>query len=338
MVDAKEALVAMRRFLLCFLTIVWSESCLIALDFNSTENRRVMVVAGAGGEEEYTSLFSEWAGALTNAFQASAAELVKINNNPENTDARKIIESKLKQWVAAKDGEIWILLVGHGTFDGKQAKFNLVGNDVSDLDFQSWLKPHQGPLVFINTSSSSAPFIRTLSGPNRVIATATKSGYEQNFCRFGGYISAALEQKKADLDKDGAVSVLEAFLIASRKVEEYYRENDRLVSESALLDDNGDGRGTPANWFSGVRINKESQEKKGADGKISRLVFPVVPLKEKGISESFRNKRTQIENEIETLRSLKKTLDVDIYYRDLEKLFLELSKLNIKNQDSKNPK
>ena len=129
------------------------------------------------------------------------------------------------------------------------------------------------------------------------------------------------------------MSVLEAFLIASRKVEEYYLENDRLASESALLDDNGDGRGTPANWFSGVRINKESQDKKVEDGKISRLVFPVVPLKEKGISETFRKKRTQIENKIETLRSLKKTLDVDIYYRDLEKLFLELAKLNNQIED-----
>ena len=333
MVDAKEALVTVRVFLLCLITLVLSQSLGEALDFNSTKNRRVMVVAGAGGEEEYTSLFSEWAGTISNAFEGNSTELVNVSNKPENTDARKIIEMKLKEWAVDKGNEIWVLLVGHGTFDGKKAKFNLVGDDVSDLEFQSWLKPHKGPLVFINTSSSSAPFIRTLSGPNRVIATATKSGYEQNFCRFGGYISSALEQKKADLDKDGAVSVLEAFLIASRKVEEYYRENDRLASESALLDDNGDGRGTPANWFSGVRINKESQENKVADGKISRLVFPVVPLKEKGISQTFRKKRTQIENKIETLRSLKKTLDVDVYYRDLEKLFLELAKLNNQIED-----
>ena len=328
MVDAKETLVAMRFFLLCILTIVLSKSWVEALDFNSTKNRRVMVVAGAGGDEEYTSLFSEWAGALAKAFQGNSGELVNITNKPENTDARKIIETKLKKWSEAKDDEIWILLVGHGTFDGKQAKFNLVGDDVSDLEFQRWLKPHQGPLVFINTSSSSAPFIRTLSGPNRVVATATKSGYEQNFCRFGGYMSAALEQKNADLDKDGAVSVLEAFLIASRKVEEYYRENDRLVSESALLDDNGDGRGTPASWFRGVRIDKKAQEKNGADGKLSRLVFPIVPLKEQDIPEPLRNKRSQVENKIETLRSLKKTLGADVYYRDLEKLFIELAKVN----------
>lgn len=328
MVVEKEALVAMRFFLFCFSVIALANLVAEEAEFNTTKNRRVMVVAGAGGEEEYKSLFAEWANTLAKAFDGNSVELVNINNEPEDTDSKNIIETKLKKWVKSKTDEIWILLVGHGTFDGKQAKFNLVGDDVSDLEFQSWLKPHQGSLVFINTSSSSAPFIRTLSGPNRVIATATKSGYEQNFCRFGGFMAAALSQEGADLDKDGAVSVLESFLIASRKVGEYYRENDRLVSESALLDDNGDGRGTPANWFRGVRIEKKTQEKNSADGKLSRLVFPVVPLKERDIPQPLRNKRSKIETKIETLRSLKNSLNADVYYQDLEKLFIELSKVN----------
>ena len=296
--------------------------------FNDAGERRVMIITGAGGEEEYTELFAEWGRDLAKAFDGNAAEMVHITNKPENTDARKAVESTLKKWTEKPDGEIWILLVGHGTFDGKAAKFNLVGNDASDADFKHWLKPHRGPLVFINTSSCSAPFIRTLSGPNRVVATATKSGYEQNFCRFGGYMAAALGQAEADLDKDGAVSVLEAFLIASRKAGEFYRENDRLVSENALLDDNGDGMGTPADWFRGVRTQKKAKGKSSADGKLSRLVFPVIPPTEKDVPEPLRKKRLDTEAKIETLRSLKKTLDAEIYYRDLEKLFLELAATN----------
>ena len=182
--------------------------------------------------------------------------------------------------------------------------------------------------MFINTSSCSAPFIRSLSGPNRVVATATKSGYEQNFCRFGGYMAAALGHAEADLDKDGAVSVLEAFLIASRQAGEFYRENDRLVSENALLDDNGDGMGTPADWFRGVRTQKKAKGKSSADGKLSRLVFPVIPPAEKDIPAPLRKKRLAAEAKIETLRSLKKTLDAETYYSDLEKLFLDLAALN----------
>jgi len=296
--------------------------------FNVVNERRVMIITGAGGEEEYTELFAKWGGDLAKAFDGNAAEMVYITNKPEDIGGRKTVESTLNKWVEKPDVEIWILLVGHGTFDGKSAKFNLVGNDASDADFKHWLKPHRGPLVFINTSSCSAPFIRTLSGPNRVVATATKSGYEQNFCRFGGYMAAALGHAEADLDKDGAVSVLEAFLIASRQAGEFYRENDRLVSENALLDDNGDGMGTPADWFRGVRTQKKAKGKSSADGKLSRLVFPVIPPAEKGIPAPLRKKRLAIEAKIETLRSLKKTLDAEVYYRDLEKLFLELASTN----------
>ena len=318
----------MRLLLLSLLLLPLAKSAAEIAIFNEINERRVMIITGAGGEEEYPELFAEWGGGLAKAFDGNAAELVHIPNKPEDTGARKTVESTLNKWVENPDVEIWILLVGHGTFDGKVAKFNLVGNDASDADFKHWLKPHRGPLVFINTSSCSAPFIRSLSGPNRVVATATKSGYEQNFCRFGGYMAAALGQAEADLDKDGAVSVLEAFLIASRQAGEFYRENDRLVSENALLDDNGDGMGTPADWFRGVRTQKKAKGKSSADGKLSRLVFPVIPPAEKDIPAPLRKKRLAIEAKIETLRSLKKTLEAEIYYRDLEKLFLELAATN----------
>ncbi len=296
--------------------------------FNDASKRRVMIITGAGGEEEYTGLFAEWAEDLAKAFDGNATELVTVTNEPEATGARKTVETTLEKWAENPDEEIWILLVGHGTFDGKAAKFNLVGNDVSAAEFKHWLKPHRGPLVFVNTSSCSAPFIRSLSGPNRIVATSTKSGYEQNFCRFGGYMAAALGQKAADLDKDGAVSVLEAFLIASRQAGEFYRENDRLVSENALLDDNGDGMGTPADWFRGVRTQKKGKGKSSADGKLSRLVFPVIPLAEKDIPAPLRQKRLAAEAKIETLRTLKKTLEAEMYYGDLEKLFIELAVIN----------
>ena len=318
----------MRLLLLSLLLLPLAKSAAEIAIFNEVNERRVMIITGAGGEEEYTELFAEWGESLAKAFDGNAAEMVHITNKPEDIGARKTIESTLKKWVEKSDSEIWILLVGHGTFDGKAAKFNLVGNDASDADFKHWLKLHRGPLVFINTSSCSAPFIRSLSGLNRVIATATKSGYEQNFCRFGGYMAAALGQAGADLDKDGAVSVLEAFLIASRQAGEFYRENDRLVSENALLDDNGDGMGTPADWFRGVRTQKKAKGKSSADGKLSRLGFPVSPPAEKDIPAPLRKKRRAAEAKIETLRSLKKTLEAEIYYRDLEKLFLELAATN----------
>src|SRR4029079_14078631 len=83
---------------------------------------------------------------------------------------------------------LWIVFNGHGTWGGKTARVNMRGPDISGADLGGWLKPVQRPTVVIDTSSSSAPFIAALSGPGRVIITATRSGSEQNFARFGNYL------------------------------------------------------------------------------------------------------------------------------------------------------
>src|SRR5256885_2838954 len=91
----------------------------------------------------------------------------------------------------------------------------------SSSDLADWLKPFRRPLVVINCASASAPFLKTLSGTNRVIITATRSGNELNFTRFGQYFAKALADPESDLDKDGQVSLLEAFLTASRRVADF---------------------------------------------------------------------------------------------------------------------
>src|SRR5213075_927990 len=94
----------------------------------------------------------------------------------------------------------------------------------------------------------------------RVIVAAARSGYEQNYARFGQYMAEAIADPTADLDKDGQTSLLEAFLTASRRVAEYYATEGRMVTEHALLDDNGDGFGTPADWFRGIRAVKAAKD------------------------------------------------------------------------------
>ncbi len=115
------------------------------------------------------------------------------------------------------------------------------------------------PLAVINCSSASAPFLNRLAGENRVVITATKSGDEQNFAHFGQYLAAAIADGDADVDKDGQVSLLEAYLTACRNLDEFYKQEARLPGEHALLDDNGDGLGTPAAWFRGVRATQRAK-------------------------------------------------------------------------------
>ena len=217
------------------------------LQASTPTNIDVLVVVGAPGEDSFRETFSEAA-----QDWATAAEKAKKNARVLHSPADDTNQiGALREVLAAQDAgeqELWIVLIGHGTFDGKEAKFNLAGPDITAQEMVELLKPIQRPLVFINTASASAPFINALSGSNRVIITATRSGYEENLTRFGSYIGKAIADLSCDLDKDGQVSALEAFLMASRRVEEFYAGEKRLATEHALLDDNGDGKGTPATF------------------------------------------------------------------------------------------
>ena len=222
---------------------------------------------------------------------------------------------------------LWIVLIGHGTYDGREAKFNLRGPDVTDLELSEWLAPYKRPVVVINCASASGPFINRLSGSNRVVVTATKSGYETNFARFGQYLAEAITDPRADLDKDGQVSLLEAFLTASSRVEEYYRTHSQLATEHALLDDNGDRLGTPANWFRGVRATQRAKDGAALDGIRAHQLHLIPSDRERAIPAEKRQRRDQLELSIAALRDQKAKLGEEEYYVRLEKLMVELARL-----------
>ena len=225
----------------------------------------VVIVVGASGAPEYAAQFRQSADRWQAAAKKAGAESIRIGLSEQSgvTD-RERLKSILAE--KAKDAlePLWIVLIGHGTYDGREAKFNLRGPDMTDLELSEWVAPYKRPVVIIDCASASGPFINRLSGNNRVVVTATKSGYEINFTRFGQYLAEAIADDHADLDKDGQVSLLEAFLTASSRVDEYYRTHSQLATEHALLDDNGDRLGTPPNWFRGVRADPACQGRCGA--------------------------------------------------------------------------
>ena len=218
-------------------------------------------------------------------------------------------------------------MIGHGTFDGREAKFNLRGPDMSDAELAQWLAPSKRPIVVINCTSGSGPFINRLSGQDRIVVTATKSGYELNFARFGQYIAESIGDERADLDKDGQVSLLEAFLMASSRVNEYYRNHSQLATEHALLDDNGDGLGTPADWFRGTRATSARKDGAGLDGHRAHQIHLIKSDRERQMPADLRRRRDQIELSIAALRDQKDKLGEDVYYRRLEDLMVELAQL-----------
>ena len=135
------------------------------------------------------------------------------------------------------------MLIGHGTFDGVDAKFNLVGPDLESADWAALLRPLPGRLVVVNTTSASFPFLERLAGPRRVVITATDSAAQRFDTVFPEYFIRALTDAAADIDKNGRISIWEAFAAASGHVRRHYQQRGQLSTERALLDDNGDGVG-----------------------------------------------------------------------------------------------
>jgi hypothetical protein len=315
---------AAKLIALTLLLIAFSNSSLA----QTNEQRTLVVVLGAAGESEYGEQFSAWADLWKQAAAKGGLQTSVIGedtNNPE-TDLTQLLKV-LTNEVAKPAGELWIVFIGHGTYDGHAAKFNLRGPDISATDLATVLKPCQRSLAVIDCASASGPFINALSSTNRVIITATRSGSEVNATRFGGYLAKAIADPAADLDKDGQTSLLEAFLLASRQTQQFYKEAGRLATEHALLDDNGDTLGTPADWFSGVRATKTAANGKSVDGVRAQQLMLVRSAGEQELSPEVRARRDELEKKLSELRARKGSLKEDDYYSQLESILVETAKL-----------
>lgn len=305
--------------------------------------RLVIIVRGASGTAEYGRLFDAWSDRWEAASAKGGVKALRVGpaeggdgasateTAQEANADRKLIEQTLsKVAVEAKSKqieELWIVLIGHGTFDGRRARFNLRGQDVSVEDLVKWLAPVSCPVAIANCASASGPFLKPLAGPNRVVITATKAGSENNFARFGEYLSAAIGDPTFDLDKDGQTSLFEAYLSASRRTLAFYEAEGRLATEHSLLDDNGDGLGVRADFFRGVRLVKKVQGEASVDGRLAHQFHLVRSDSEQQLSPETRRLRDKLELAVIQLRDRKRNFDSDDeYYAQLEGLLVDLAR------------
>lgn len=296
------------------------------------EDRRpvVIVVVGHAGESEYGEMFAAWAARWKSAAQQGKARFVQIGGGEPATAGvsdRERLHLELSALEKSNASALWLILIGHGTFDGKDAKLNLVGPDATAKEVALWLDPLPMRMAIVDCTSASAPFINEMSGRNRVVVTATKSGAQYNFARFGDYISAAIADETVDLDKDGQTSLLEAFLAASARVQEFYDSDARLATEHALIDDNGDGLGTPADWFSGYRTAKSAKDGQLPDGTVANQFILIPRGAEANLPPDIRVERDALEIELAALRERKQHLDPEEYDSKLEEILLRIAHL-----------
>jgi hypothetical protein len=303
-------------------------------------NKFAMVIAGAGGEEAYTKKFTDQATRLYDALTSQLGFAEKnvflltetASGGPEDgasgddpAHARRSTAAEVRKSFAAikaaatSESLVFIVLIGHGTFDSQQAKFNLIGPDLSAKDYADSLAAlPTRRVVFVNCASSSGEFIKPLSASGRVVITATRSGNEQNATVFAEHFIAGLTGLAADADKNGRVSVLEAFDYATRTTAEWYKKSNRLATEHALIDDNGDGAG--------------HEEGAAGDGSIAKALYldskPIEQAAGDAELERLLGERQRLEGAIEKLKSRKADMKLEDYERELEDLFVELAKVN----------
>jgi hypothetical protein len=301
----------------------------------------LVLVIGAAGSPEYAARFRE-ASTRWQRTASRARATVRVVGEPTEratgtaaaaTSDRQRLQAAIAQ-LASGSSTLWLVFIGHGTSDGRTARFNLRGPDVSAPELAAWLKPVSRPLVFVNAASASAPFLRAVTAPGRVVVTATKTGGEISAPRFGGAIAEAIGDARADLDRDGGVSVLEAFLHASKRVEASFAEEGLLASEHALLEDNGDGLGTSAAFFRGMTANQPAAGGQSTDGDRARQITLVPAPPDLALTPALRRRRDQLEAALFALREQRAKLPEATYFARLERLLLPLARLYAQPQQS----
>lgn len=306
----------------------WFLAALSCRAGETNQARSLVLVIGAPGEASYAASFQAAAGRWKAAAQTGGFRVRVVGEDADRPeDDLQRLTAVLGEEVARPDGELWLVFLGHGTYDGRSAKFNLRGPDLTATNLATLLKPCRRPLVVIQCASASGAFLPPLSAPGRVIVTATRSGNELNATRFGDYLAAELTDPAADLDRDGQTSLLEACLAAARKVGEFYQEQGRVLTEHMLVDDNGDGLGTPAAWFHGVRAIKPAAGGKAVDGLRANQIFLVPGAAERQLSTPLRARRDQLEDQLAALRLRKAALAEAEYYQKIEAILSEIARL-----------
>jgi hypothetical protein len=289
------------------------------------------VIVGLSGNPEHAELFLRWAGTLVDGAIARGVtrdHIIYLSEQPEQDTKRAAgkstkdeIEKRFAAMAktAAEDDVVIVVLIGHGSFDGKIAKFNLPGPDMTPADFDVLLKKLPSRHVaFVNTASSSGPFLAELSGPGRTIITATRTGAERFATLFGGHFIDALFSDAADADKNKRISLLEAFNSAKLETTRSYEREGIMLTEHPLLDDSGDKQGSP------------TPSTEGKNGPVAAVLSLGTAASGEALPEdpklrALMVERRNLERRVEGLKLLKTSMDPAKYASELETLLTELA-------------
>jgi hypothetical protein len=304
-------------------------SILSALPAAAAGERYALIITGASGGEAYQQKYDRWRATflstLRERFGYQNERLLVLSEN-ESEGVQQATRANVQRVLGelrrkvTKDDQLLVLLIGHGTsMDGEDAKFNLVGPDLSASEWAEMLRPIAGRLVFVNTTGASFPFLHKLVGRNRIVLTATDSAAQQFETVFPEYFIKAFDDQGADLDKNGRVSIWEAFTYASAGVRQWFEQKSQLPTERPLLDDTGAGIGREAG-------------NPGTDGAVAGVTYlqpdPAAALPADTALGALQKRLAELQTAMEELKAKKATMPPEQYDAELEKLALEIARVS----------
>jgi hypothetical protein len=279
-----------------------------------------VTVAGLGGEPDYDQRFTGLAKDLDKLFKASSPEahvytlMGADSNRAHMTDTLNTIAREAKP-----EDDFVLILIGHGTYDGVQYKFNLAGPDISAEELASMCDhiPSKRQLI-VNTTSASGGSIPALQKAGRAVITATKSGTEKNATVFARYFVEALQDPTADMDKNEVITALEAFQYADRKTAEFYDSQKRLATEHPNFEDTGKGqpvRAAATDSGEGLLLSTFTVIRMGAAQQAAND-----PAK-----RELMAKKEELEQKIDVLKYQKAAMDPNDYKTQLTQALVDLA-------------
>ncbi len=289
----------------------------------------VLVVTGLSGEPSFAATFATAGSALVEAAcgpwgvpDSSVTWLAEdTSRDPAQVSGRATkaaLDTAFRRLATrSRPGDVVaVFLIGHGSGSGIESRLSLPGPDPTAADYGHWLDELTGrTVVVVVAASASGDFLPVLSRPGRIVITATRSSTERNESLFASRFAQGLASLEADADKDGKVSVLEAFLYAQREVAAAYAKDKRLQTEHAQLDDNGDGKGSAEPAADGA-----------TDGALARRVtFGSAPAVNDPRVAALLAERRTLEDQVEALRRRKEGMSEAAYSAELEKLLVDIA-------------
>lgn len=289
----------------------------ISMPAVSIADSAVLILNGVPGSPDHAKRFVAWTEATSLAmienFGFPEDGVVVLSNRGARADDVRKAFADLAERVDTPD-VLFVFFIGHGSFDGSEYKFNILGPDLTASDYDALLSSvGAGRTVIVNTTNSSGGAIEALAAQNRVVITATRSGTERNDTVFYNHFLEALTSTASDEDKNKRLSIWEAFRFAKLGVERFYIEENRLATEHPQISDNG--------WRK-TAIDPEEMPV------LARLIFfntiPEIETSDPVMRGLLEDKR-KIEEQIESLKLVKDAMPAAEYEKRMEALLIELA-------------